>query len=147
MAEFKLTESVEINRPAADIFQYVNDISRTPEWRPGVVIRDLTGEPLAIGSSWSEVTKFLGREMTVSFEVTAMDQDRQCVMKMDGGTVVGDTTWDFSPGAEGGTTATLSFDGHTSGWMAGLASGLMRNQAAKDMKKDLASLKSLLESG
>ena len=145
MAEFKITKSVEINRPAEAVFQYVNDIPRTPEWRPSVTIRDFSGEPLAVGSSFSELSKFMGREMVIKTEVTALEEGLRCEMKMDGGVVSGNMTWDFSPVTDDSSTATLNFDGDVSGWMAGLAKGLIRNQADKDMTKDLANLKSILE--
>ena len=89
----------------------------------------------------------MGRDMVVNFKVTAVEAGRQCSIKMDGGVVSGDMTWDASPNSEEGSTFTLDFDGEVSGWMAGLAKGLIRRQAEKDMKGDLANLKSNLESG
>lgn len=53
---------------------------------------------------------------------------------------------DFEPLTTESSTFTLSFDGELSGWFASLASGLLRNQARKDMQRDLANLKAKLES-
>lgn len=147
MAEFQISESVEINRPAEAVFDYINDIPRHPEWRPDLVIRDFSGEPLTVGTSWNEVSKFMGREMVVNIEVAALEAGERCDMKMDGGAVSGDMSWGVSSGADDSSTVTLSFDGEVSGWMGRLGTGLIRNQAAKDMKRDLGNLKSTLESG
>ena len=84
--------------------------------------------------------------MVVKFEITALEAGRQCNVTMDGGVVSGNMTWDASPASDDGSIFTLSFDGEVSGWMAGLAKGLIRNQAGKDMKSDLANLKTNLES-
>jgi uncharacterized protein YndB with AHSA1/START domain len=146
MANFQISESVEINRPAETVFQYVNDISQATVWRPQISITDYSGEPFAVGTTWNEVTKFMGRDMVVKFEVTALEAGRYCEMKMDGGPVTGNTTWDISPASDESSTAKLSFNGEVTGWMMGLVSGLLRNQAQKDMKKDLGNLKSILES-
>jgi carbon monoxide dehydrogenase subunit G len=116
------------------------------EWRPGVSAQDFSGEPFTVGSNWNDVSNFMGRNMVVKFEVTALEAGRHFETKMDGGVVSGNNTWDFHPGPGDSSTATLSFEGEVSGWLAGLASGLLRNQAQKDMKKDLANLKAKLES-
>lgn len=146
MAKFQISESVHINRPAETVFQYVNDISQSTLWRPDISITDFSGEPFEVGTTWNEVTKFMGRDMVVNFEVTALEAGRKCEMKMDGGAVSGSTTWDINPISDESSTANLSFDGEVTGWMMGLVSSLMRNQAQKDMKKDLGNLKSTLES-
>jgi carbon monoxide dehydrogenase subunit G len=146
MARFQVSESVDINHPAKTVYQSVTDISQSTMWRPHVSIMDFSGEPLEVGTTFSEVTKFMGRDMVVNFEVAVFEAGRYCEMKMDGGVVTGNTTWDIRPASADSSTATLSFDGQVSGWIVGLASGLLRNQARKDMQRDLANLKSILES-
>jgi carbon monoxide dehydrogenase subunit G len=146
MAKFKISESVEINRPSAAVFQYVTDISQAPAWRPTISIRDYSGEPFEVGTTWSEVSRFMGRDMVVNHEVTALDDGRLCEMNQETtGLLSGKIAFLFNPITEHKSTFTLEFDGEISGWLAGLASGMLRNQAQKAMKKDLASLKSKLE--
>jgi carbon monoxide dehydrogenase subunit G len=85
--------------------------------------------------------------MVVDFEVTALEDGRCFETKQEGAGVSANLTWSISPIADDSSTFTLSFDGELSGWLAGLASGLLRNQAQKDMKRDLANLKSNIEAG
>ncbi len=147
MAAFAISESIEINRPSTDVFQYVTDIKKVPEWRPTVSIRDYSGEPFEVGTTWNEVSQFMGRDVVVSHEVTALDAGQLCEMKQETtGLLSGNIAFLFSGIAEEKSEFTLSFDGEISGWLAGLASGLLRNQAQKAMKRDLASLKATLES-
>ena len=146
MANFQTSESVEINRPAGTVYNYVTDISQATSWRPNLTVRDFSGEPVEVGSTWHDVTKFMGREMVINVEVTGLEAGQYFEMKQEGGVVSGNITWNFSPSTDDSCTATLNFDGELSGWLASLGSGLLRNQAEKAMKRDLANLKSDLES-
>ena len=146
MAEFQISRSVEINRPAETVFQYVTNILQAPSWRPNLSVKDFSGAPVEVGSTWNDVTKFMGRDMVVKHEVTGLEVGRKFEMAQEGDGVSGIVSWNFSPGTDDTCTATLSFDGEISGWLAGLVSGLLRNQAQKSMKRDLANLKANLES-
>lgn len=145
MANLQMSESVEINRSAEAIFEYVTDVPQAPSWRPNLVIRDFSGQPFGVGTAWNEVTKFMGREMVVNFEVTELEADQHFVTKQEGGGVSGNLSWDIKPVTDETSTFTLSFDGELSGWLASLAASILRNQARKDMQRDLTNLKSNLE--
>ena len=147
MAQFQISHSVAINRPAETVFQYILDVTKATEWRPSLdAIRDFSGEPIAIGTTWVEVSKFMGRDMLVNLAVTAMEEGRQANLKMEGGGVSGNMVWAVSPDTDESSTFTLSFDGEVTGWLGRLGTGLIRKQADKDMTSDLANLKSKLES-
>lgn len=146
MASFQITNSIGINRSAEAVFQYATKITEAPSWRPNLTVKDFSGDPLEIGSTWNDVTKFMGRDMVVKHKVTALEQGRRYEVKQDGGGASGIMTMSFSPDTDDSSTVTLSFDGEISGWLAGLAAGLLRSQAEKSMKRDLANLKSNLES-
>ena len=147
MAQFQISHSVAINRPAETVFQYALDVTKATEWRPSLdAIRDFSGEPIAVGTTWVEVSKFMGRDMLVNLTVTALEESRQANLKMEGGGVSGNMVWAVSPDTDESSTFTLSFDGEVTGWLGRLGTGLIRKQADKDMKSDLANLKSKLES-
>lgn len=147
MAQFQVSHSVKIDRPAAAVFHYALDVTKATEWRPDLeAIRDFSGEPVTVGTTWVEVSKFMGREMQVNFEITAIEDGRQANVKMDGGAVSGNMVWAASPDTDESSTFTLSFDGEVSGWLGRLGTGLVRRQADKDMTGDLTRLKSNLES-
>lgn len=148
MAHFQISRSVSIDRPAETVFQYVFDMTKHTDWRPSLEeIRDYSGEPFAVGTTFSEVSKFMGREMVVDFAVTAMEEGRQAELTMDGGVVTGNMAWIINPETDASSTFTLTFDGEVTGWLGRLGTGLMRRQADKDMKSDLDNLKSNLEAG
>jgi len=146
MGKIQMSESIQINRSAETVFQCVTDVSQAPSWRPNLTVMNFSGNPIEIGSTWDYVTKFMGRDLVAKHEVTALEAGRHFKMKQDAGVASGYATWDIIPVTDGTSTATLSFDGEISGWVAGLASGLFQNQAKKAMKRDLANLKANLES-
>jgi carbon monoxide dehydrogenase subunit G len=147
MAEFQISESIKIDRPAEMVFQYIIDVTKHAEWRPGLeAIRDYSGAPFAAGTTFSEVSKFMGREMVVDFAVTAIEEGRQADLRMEGGVVSGNMVWAVSPDTDESSTFTLSFDGKVTGWLGRLGTGLIRRQAGKDMTSDLANLKARQES-
>jgi len=148
MAQFQISESVTINRPAEAVFQYVTDMSKHAEWRPDLeAIRDYSGPPFTEGTTFSEVSKFMGREMVADFAVTAFEEGRQARLSMDAGTATGNQVWAVQPETDASSTFTLSFDGEVTGWLGRLGTGMIRRQAAKDMTNDLARLKAILETG
>jgi len=147
MAHFQISHSVAIDRSAETVSQYVFDVTRHTEWRPGLeAIRDYSGAPFVVGTTFSEVSKYMGREMVVDFEVTAMEEGRQADLRMEGGVVSGNMVWAVGPDTDASSTFTLTFDGEVTGWLGRLGTGLIRRQAEKDMTSDLANLKSNLES-
>ncbi len=147
MARFQISQSVEIDKPAETVYQFVTDLSKTNLWRPNVVNKDISEDSLSVGMTWVEASKFLGREVEVKNEVRELEAGRHCRIKIEGGVVSGENTWEFQPISESQCITTLSFEGEISGWLASLAGGVLRNQAGSNMKKDLASLKSNLETG
>lgn len=147
MAKFQISHSVAIDRPAETVFQYAMDVTKATEWRPSLeAVRDFSGKPISIGTTWVEVSKFMGREMLVNIAITAMEEGRKADGAMDGGVVTGNMVWAVRPDTDESSTFTLSFDGEVTGWLGRLGTGLIRRQVDKDMTGDLANLKSMLES-
>ena len=62
-----------IRRPAADVFDYIADMSNNTTWQKGMQSCVWTSEPpLRLGSTYDQTARFLGREIVSSFEVTEL---------------------------------------------------------------------------
>ncbi len=62
MVRFRL--SLEIERPVEDVFEYVTDPAKLPEWQTNAVdVENLTGGLLAVGTRLREVHVALGRRL------------------------------------------------------------------------------------
>ncbi len=78
MSDIRLQESIEIDRPADDVWRVVADYARDPEWRGSVV--SMTPTPhgtAAAGTTTVEVMRFAGRLLTNDGEVTDVGPGRR----------------------------------------------------------------------
>ena len=146
MGAFTMSETVEVNSSKEALYDFVMNIEGLPEWSKAIVaIRDFSGAPIGVGSTWVDVSKFMGREFSSNNEVVEFDEGNFCVYKIDGSAFEGLNTFAVGATEDGKATFTLSADGETKGFLAALAAPLLRSQTQSLMKKDLANLKSIVE--
>jgi uncharacterized protein YndB with AHSA1/START domain len=78
---------VDTTRKPDDVFAYLADFHHVAEWDPGVArARALDGEP-RLGARYEVVTLFRGREMPLTYEVTAFQPPHQFVVRGSNGRV------------------------------------------------------------
>src|SRR5205823_586300 len=70
MPTFELT--LDVARPPADVFAYLTDMSKLPEWQSTVVTASADG-PVRLGTRIRERRKFLGRDVQTELEVTTYE--------------------------------------------------------------------------
>jgi uncharacterized membrane protein len=146
MGSFTISETVEINCSKEALYKFVMNIESLPEWSNAIVaVRDFSGAPLGVGSTWVDVNKFMGREFSSNNEVVELNEGNYCVYKIDGSAFEGLNKFAVGTTEDGKATFTLSADGETKGFIAALATSLLRGQAHSQMRKDLANLKSIME--
>jgi uncharacterized protein YndB with AHSA1/START domain len=69
-----ITTTIEVNRPAEDVFAYVTDPARFAEWQQGVVSGHMHGEgPHVAGDRCITTRKIGGAERSVISEITDID--------------------------------------------------------------------------
>jgi uncharacterized membrane protein len=141
-----ITDSIEIARPPAEVFAYIDDLSRHGEWQE--MIRDtqvLTEGPTRVGSRARDKRQVPGGVREITYEITAHDPPRSASFRgIDGPVrVVGSVT--VTPSGEGSrVTLELEFEGRGLGK---LLLPMVRGQARKQVPKDQQRLKERLESG
>ena len=146
MGAFTISETVDINCSKEALYDFVMNIEVLPEWSNAIVaIRDFSGAPIGVGSTWVDVSKFMGREFSSNNEVVELDEGNFCVYKIDGSAFEGLNTFAVGTTEDGKATFTLKFDGEMKGFFASLAAPLLRSQAQSMARKDLANLKSIVE--
>ena len=67
--------SIQIDKPAADVFAYSSNYDNATKWQGGVESVEVDGNGNQVGGKYIEVRKFLGREMRTTLEVTAYEPD------------------------------------------------------------------------
>ena len=137
---------VDINRPQKDVFAFVTRPNNLTEWVGPIieVISDAPSEPLAVGSTFTIVQKFLGRRLTSPCEIVVLEPDRRFVYRTTGGPVPLSFTLllrDATPG----TLLSYTAEGEP-GTFFSLVGPLFEKAASRQLTNDLETLKDLLES-
>jgi uncharacterized membrane protein len=136
-------KSVQINKPVADVFAYVTDYVNTTKWQGGVESVEVEGDANAVGGKYTEVRKFLGREMKTTLEITVFEPNAKWAAKALSGPVPYEATTTFEA-SNGGTKVTTHVDGEPSGFFK-MAQGAVQKQLDKSLEEDMQRLKEMLE--
>jgi len=134
--------SLAVERPPQDVFDFLTDLARLPEWQSSAV-EARAEEPLAQGVRIAERRRLLGREMENELEVTAYEPPRRLTLKALGGPVR--FTVDHELSEDGGSTLLrVVAEGQTGTFMK-IAEPMLARQAEEELRKDFDRLKELLE--
>jgi uncharacterized membrane protein len=135
---------IDIDRPRAEVAAYASDPDNAPEWYENIrSVEWRTPRPLALGSQFAFVARFLGRELAYTYEVREADAER-FVMSTEEGPFPMETTYTWTDTPSGGTHMTLRNRGRPSGF-ARVGAPMMASAMRRANRKDLSRLKELLE--
>jgi len=136
-------KSIHINKPVEEVFAYTSDFANTTKWQGGVESVELDGNANEVGGKYTEVRKFLGREMKTTLEITAYTPNAKWAAKALNGPVPYEVTTTFEA-ENGGTKIYTRVDGEPSGFFK-LAQGAVQSQLDKSLEEDLQRLKEQVE--
>ena len=140
-----LTE-IEIDRPLAEVAAYAGDPSNAPEWYVNIeTVEWRTAPPLALGSRVAFVAHFLGRRLSYTYEIVELVPGEKLVMRTAEGPFPMETSYTWQATELGATRMTLRNRGTPSGFSK-LVAPFMQRAMRRANRKDLSSLKALLES-
>jgi hypothetical protein len=143
-----ITESIEINRRPEDVFAYLDDVERHAEWQEQIVeVQPEGDQPMGVGKRVRETRRVPGGDRTMTYEVTQHDPPRQSSFRVLDGPIRAVGTISVEPVGDGSRsrlTFTLDFQGHGLGGK--LLLPVAKSQARKQIPKDQARMKELLES-
>jgi uncharacterized protein YndB with AHSA1/START domain len=139
-----ITETVLIQRPPEDVFQFVTDLTKTTLWQTTIdELRQVTPGPMAVGTQATDVRRFLGRRIESQWEVVEHDPPRRSAIRGISGPIPFTGTYTLEP-VEGATrfTSTVELDAH--GFFK-LAEPIFAGIARRELRSNLGHLKDLLE--
>jgi uncharacterized protein YndB with AHSA1/START domain len=144
-----IVSSFEIDRPPQEVYAYVTDPSRFPEWQDDVVrVRVEGGRPPGVGTRFT-TTRRIGRvEQTTIQEITERTPPRRWSCRgVDGPFRPGAdiTVEPLGVGTRSRVTIALDFQGHGIGRLLPL--DVIRRMAAKGAPRSYRNLKERLERG
>lgn len=127
--------TIEIARTPEDVFAYLTDVSNLPDWQTGV--KSATQREGRIEESRS----MFGRELHTTFEIAEQEEPRLFTLRALNSLVPFTVRHELEP-AGAGTRLTVTAEGD----VPGFAAGLLARRAEKQIRKDFARLKEILES-
>ena len=143
-----ITETIEINRRPEDVFAYLDDVERHGEWQDQIVDVEPQGDqPMGVGKRVRETRRVPGGNRSMTYEITAHDPPRQSSFRVLDGPIRAVGTVSVEPIGDGSRTKltiTIDFEGH--GIAGKVLLPVAKTQARKQIPKDQARMKELLES-
>jgi uncharacterized membrane protein len=127
----RVEESIEINRPLKEVFDYVSDVGNYPEW---------------MAHALEVLIKSVGRRFETPYERTSYEANRRYTDRAVGGPIP-NQRWDCTfQEVLGGTRLTRAVEAEPGGLLK-LLEPLQKRAAKRQLRKDLKTLKDVLEAG
>lgn len=137
--------SIEIERPAGEVFAFVSEFPNNPRWQRGQRSCRWTSEPpLRVGSTYDQHARFLGRDMVNAFRVVELEPGRSVTFTSESGTFPLTVTRTVEPLGAGRSRFTEHVRGEPGGFFR-IAEPLLRPLVKATIKRDFPRLKALLE--
>jgi uncharacterized membrane protein len=141
----EVTTEQAIARPREEVAAFATDPDNAPAWYVNIKsVEWKTPRPLAVGSRFAFVARFLGRRLAYTYEVRELIPGERLVMSTAEGPFPMETTYSFRNGPGGDTVVTLRNLGKPSGFR-GVSAPIIAAAMRRATRKDLAKLSSILE--
>ena len=137
--------TVEIARTPEEVWAYLTDVSKVPSWQSGVHEAQIVGGgEIAAGARIEESRSLFGRDFHTTLEICDCEPPRVFGLRALGGPVAFTVRHDLEP-SSAGTRLRVVAEADT-GFLPGMAAGLLARRAEKQFRKDFDRLKAVLES-
>lgn len=142
----RVEASVVVNRPSEEVFAFIANFENNPRWQSGMQEARKTSEgPIGVGTTYSQLAKFLGRPVESTFEIVEYESNRRIKGRSTSGSFPITFTRTVEP-ISGGTQVRALIEGEASGFFK-LAGPILNRMVQRQVYSDYSNLKSLLESG
>lgn len=136
--------STEVNRPVKEVFDYVDDPTKLPEWNSVVEEAKPSETPIRVGTKITQRARFLGRKIDSVALVTEHVQNQRMRVKFDKPFAL--TLTYLFEAAGGGTKLTQIAEGDVGGFFK-VGEPIVARIAKKQFETAAETLKELLEAG
>ena len=129
----------------AEVSAYVADPTNAPAWYDNIESATWENDPpLRVGSRVAFVARFMGRQLTYTYEIVELVPEERLVMRTAEGPFPMETTYTWVSTAEGYTRMTLRNRGEPTGFFK-LVAPIMVGAIRRANNKDLNQLKTILQ--
>lgn len=140
MVKFEI--STHINRPVSEVFKYMSDPAKLPEWNTVVEEATPSETPVKLGTKIAVKARFLGRKIDSPSVVTEYELNKRYTNKSEKPFAVTITNTFEAEG--GGTKVVAIFDSEPGGFFK-IGEPILAKIAKKQFQTQLDTAKELLE--
>jgi uncharacterized protein YndB with AHSA1/START domain len=141
-----IVSTTEISTGPAEVFAYVTDPTKLPEWQESVVRAECKEMPVRVGTRARVTRRFGRREMAQSAEIAELTPPTHWAVRGLDGSVRGDVEGTIEPlddGSRSRVTIKLDLQGHGIGKL--LLPLFVHRKAEQEMPRNMQKLKERLE--
>ena len=136
--------SVEIDRPAEEVFPWLLAEDKVPQWTTGLQSYErLDSGPLAEGARFRQRLQVSGERFTVELEVTGYEPPRRAESRFEVRGIDVVNVYELA-GAKGSTTVTQSIEASGGGLKGRILIPVLQPHLERKLKADLAALRNVL---
>jgi len=140
----QLDSTIIIYRPLAAVFDFISSSANDFEWQYGTLAANqVSAGATGVGSSFRSVGHLMGRRMIVTFEITEYEANRQFGFKSLSGPLESHTLYTLET-TDGRTRIRITTQASPTAGKQ-VHEGMMEKYMQKELKDNLAMLKSVLE--
>jgi uncharacterized protein YndB with AHSA1/START domain len=140
----RMEHAVVIARPPGEVFRYLTDVEKLPEWQSSAVDVRVDG-PMRVGARVTETRTLVGRRAVSTLEVTEYEPDRKFSLRTVSGPIRFEVSHTLTP-EDGGTRLGWVAEADTRGFPR-LAVRMFAGTAERQFRGDFERLKVVLEGG
>lgn len=146
MAPIHTAASIVVQRPIEVVFEaFLNPDTFTEWFGMAEEIRDFSGHPIGVGTTYTGIGRVMGQEIINAVEIIEYDPPHHVVVQSDSPVIRGRNHMDFTPIADDATQIDIALTGETAGVLSRLALPVLRGQIQKQMHGDLQRFKRMIE--
>lgn len=139
----RLEASIVVEQPVEQVFAFITDIERQPEWvGPVQAVKNLAPSPVEVGATFTLSLAFMGQSGDVQQMVTTLEPNQTYTQKSTSGPVPAEITFTVEP-TQGGTLVRTITEADDSS-IPRLARGLVTRNINNQLKNDLQKLRDML---
>jgi carbon monoxide dehydrogenase subunit G len=145
---FRLSQSIEIDRPAEVVWEYLIAFEQVGTWEHGIVeVRQVTPGPARLGTEISARRIFAGRTVDLRGSIVAFEDGRTATMALSGGPIaMTEATYTVDPIEAGRSRVTYAGEGRLRSALR-LMEPMVPALGRAEARKNLARLRRRVDAG
>lgn len=140
----KTDASVTIDCAPEAVFAVLTDVAHHPDWSRGAgAVQDLSDTPARLGTTWTQITKLMGKEIVARGEVDVYEANRRFGTLIDK-PFPGKMLWQVAPDGSG-SKVTIDAEFEPAGFFGTVTAPILAKSIRDNFTADLARLKVYVE--